>query len=110
MVTGSKTDGVAGIGVARPIMTETLANGSHPLVWSLDYTGDGVYDGSMFTFGTSYDTLMVGDWNGDGISKIGVARPDDITVSSTFTELSETATPIDPRKTATAGHRLDLPR
>jgi hypothetical protein len=47
-------------------------------VVSLDTNGDGVFDAGdqVFTFGQAGDKLIVGDWNGDGKSKIGVVRND----------------------------------
>jgi len=46
-------------------------------VFSLDTNGDGVFDAGdqVFSFGLNSDTFLVGDWNGDGKSKIGVVRP-----------------------------------
>jgi hypothetical protein len=77
VVTGDwNGDGRDKIGVVRANPNVTLAFGSHPLVWSLDYAGTGVYAGSFFTFGTTLDSLLVGDWNGDGKTKAGVAGPD----------------------------------
>src|SRR5262249_43163301 len=59
------------IGVVRP-------DGSGGLVFSLDSNGNGTFDGgdSVFHFGRVGDTILVGDWNGDGRAKIGVVRPD----------------------------------
>src|SRR5262249_18769126 len=59
------------IGVVRP-----QANGT--LIFSLDSNGNGVFDGSdqVFSFGLTSDTVLVGDWNGDGRAKIGVVRFD----------------------------------
>ena len=48
----------------------TFRNG----VWSLDYNLDGIPD-SGFQFGTSGDFPITGDWNGDGVTDIGVFRP-----------------------------------
>jgi hypothetical protein len=63
------------IGVARGDASVTLADGSHPLRWSLDYAGTGVFGGAAITFGTSLDVVLVGDWNGDGRTKVGAAGP-----------------------------------
>ena len=46
--------------------------------WYLDYNGNGAWDGCTtdrcFSFGIPTDTPVVGDWNGDGKTKIGVYR------------------------------------
>jgi hypothetical protein len=63
-------NGIAKIGVFR--------NGN----WYLDYKGDGEWSGCgttaytdrCYTFGMAGDIPVVGDWNGNGISKIGVFR------------------------------------
>ena len=57
------------IGVVRP-----QANGTNIL--ALDTNGDGVFDSGdqVFTFGLSTDTVIIGDWNGDGRDKVGVVR------------------------------------
>ena len=43
--------------------------------WTLDYNGNGVWDGSSvdktFTFGSATDQPVTGDWNGDGKTEIG---------------------------------------
>ena len=46
-------------------------------VWTLNTTGTGVFSSSdaVYTFGLATDTFIVGDWNGDGRTKIGVMRP-----------------------------------
>jgi N-acetylneuraminic acid mutarotase len=77
-ITGDWTgDGKDKIGVVRTDTTVTQATGGHPLLWSLDHAGTGVYVvGSFFTFGTSLDVVLTGDWNGDGKMKPGVAGPD----------------------------------
>jgi hypothetical protein len=58
------------IGVARP-------NGSGALSFSLDTNGKHQFDSSdpVFTFGLPGDIIVTGDWNGDGRTKLGVARP-----------------------------------
>jgi hypothetical protein len=45
--------------------------------WILNTTGTGVFSSSdtIYTFGLATDQFLVGDWNGDGRTKIGVARP-----------------------------------
>ncbi len=62
--------GTAKIGVVRPGPNDTA-------VFSLDTNGDGVFDAgdSVFSFGLNTDTVVVGDWNGSGTTKIGVVRP-----------------------------------
>ena len=51
-------------------------NSSH--LFLLDYNGNGVWDGNQidreYNFGISNDTPVVGDWNGDGITEIGIFR------------------------------------
>ncbi len=44
------------------------------MLWSLDFAGTGVFSGPVYTFGTSNDGQLVGDWTGDGKTKIGVAQ------------------------------------
>jgi hypothetical protein len=62
-------DGTDKIGVVRP-----QADGTN--IFSLDSNGNGTFDAGdqVFSFGLSSDTILVGDWNGDGRAKIGVAR------------------------------------
>jgi hypothetical protein len=67
-------DGKTKIGVVRADTKVTLADGSHSLQWSLDVAGTGVFSGLVYTFGTSNDGQLAGDWNGDGKTKIGVAQ------------------------------------
>src|SRR5439155_617873 len=43
--------------------------------WSIDTAGNGTF-ATTVTFGLPGDTPLVGDWNGDGRGKIGIARPD----------------------------------
>jgi hypothetical protein len=62
--------GTTKIGVVRP--------GSNGVpVFSLDTNGDGVFDAgdTVTSFGLNGDRFVVGDWNGDGRSKIGIVRP-----------------------------------
>lgn len=63
-------DGVDDLGVARP-------NGFGGLVFSLDSNGNRVFDpnDAVFNFGLASDSIVVGDWNGDGFDELGVARP-----------------------------------
>jgi hypothetical protein len=55
--------------VARP--------GAQTLTFSLDQNGDGKYDAGdlVFFFGAPGDRVVVGDWTGSDMDKIGVARP-----------------------------------
>jgi RHS repeat-associated protein len=64
-------DGASKLGVARP-------NGAGGLVFSLDSNGNLNFDpgiDAVFNFGLAFDRVVVGDWTGDGASKLGVARP-----------------------------------
>jgi hypothetical protein len=63
-------DGRSKIGVVR-------SDGRGGLLWVLDTNGDGTFDAGdqVFDFGLGGDRVVVGDWNGDGKSKIGVTRP-----------------------------------
>ena len=51
-------------------------NGSGVGLFSLDTNGNHQFDSSdsVFLFGLASDTMFVGDWNGDGRSKVGVFR------------------------------------
>jgi hypothetical protein len=53
-------------------------NGVGVGIFSLDTTGDRQFDtnSSVFLFGLASDTVVIGDWNGDGRSKVGVVRND----------------------------------
>jgi uncharacterized delta-60 repeat protein len=64
-------DGKTKIGVFRP-----NPDGSGSAIFSLDLNGNGQYDGPQesFVFGAATDGFIVGDWNGDGKSKLGVYR------------------------------------
>ena len=46
--------------------------------WFLDYNGNGQWDGCVtdrcYNFGTAEDTPVMGDWDGDGATEIGVFR------------------------------------
>jgi hypothetical protein len=52
------------------------------VIWYLDYNGNGIWDecgttpdkDKCLAFGQGGDLPVAGDWNGDGISKIGVFR------------------------------------
>jgi hypothetical protein len=70
-VTTLKVRATDKVGVVRP-------DGQGSLAFSLDSNGDGVFDAGdqVFHFGLPGDTVIVGDWNGDGRSKVGVVRPD----------------------------------
>jgi hypothetical protein len=61
---------ITDLGVARP-------NGTGGLVFSLDVNGNRVFDGgdAVFNFGLQGDIVVVGDWNGNGVFDLGVARP-----------------------------------
>jgi hypothetical protein len=56
-------------GAARPGPGGTMQ-------FSLDYNGDNAFDAGdrVFTFGLMTDTVVLGDWNGDGKTKVGVVR------------------------------------
>jgi hypothetical protein len=62
--------GKSEIGVVRP-------DGHGGLLFALDTNGDGVFDAGdqVFDYGMAGDTVVVGDWTGNGKSKVGVARP-----------------------------------
>jgi uncharacterized protein YkwD len=64
-------DGKDKVGVYRD-------NGVGVGLFSLDTTGDHQFDAnsSVFTFGLASDTVVIGDWNGDGRDKVGVVRND----------------------------------
>jgi hypothetical protein len=61
-------DGKITIGQFRPSTAQ----------WFLDWNGNGVWDGCStdrcYTFGAPNDQPVVGDWNGNGRTKIGVFR------------------------------------
>jgi hypothetical protein len=62
--------GTTAIGVFRPSSGE----------WQLDADGDGSFDGCVVDlcpgfFGAPGDVPVVGDWSGDGRTKIGIFRP-----------------------------------
>src|SRR5262249_4569966 len=63
-------DGYDELGVVRP-------QGDASGLVVLGGNGNGTFDSAdrSFTFGRASDTFVVGDWNGDGKSKIGVVRP-----------------------------------
>jgi hypothetical protein len=66
-----------GDGRAKPGIVYLSKNGG-PLLWYLDYNGDYLWSGPpndrLYSFGQSGDIPVVGDWNGDGRTKIGVFR------------------------------------
>src|SRR5207302_275929 len=53
--------------------------GLHPLIFSLNTSGTGVWNPAAgdqtLIFGFQGDTVLVGDWNGDGKDEIAVVRP-----------------------------------
>ena len=59
--------------VSKPSETGMFSAGT----WTLDSNGDGVLNGTDKTvhFGTAGDLPVVGDWNNDSSSEIGVFRP-----------------------------------
>ena len=66
--------GTTKIGVERP-------DGHGSLVFDLDTNGNGVFDPGVdveYHYGLTGDQVIVGDWNGDGRTKIGVVRPDGV--------------------------------
>ncbi len=65
-----------GSGTTKIGIVHTNPNGS--VTVTLDTTGNGVLNASdaVFSFGMAGDKFIVGDWNGDGKSKIGVVRND----------------------------------
>jgi uncharacterized delta-60 repeat protein len=64
-------DGKTKIGVFR-----ANPDGSGTALFSLDLNGNYYYDGPQeaFVYGLATDGFIVGDWNGDGRSKLGVYR------------------------------------
>jgi hypothetical protein len=64
-------DGRTKVGVFRP-----NPDGSGAALFSLDLNGNYNYDGPQesFVYGLASDGFVVGDWNGDGRSKLGVYR------------------------------------
>jgi len=62
-------DGTMEIGVYRPSTR----------VFYLDYNGNGAWNGAsvdrQYTFGMNGDLPIIGDWNGDGTTEIGVYHP-----------------------------------
>lgn len=63
------------VGIYRPAASN---NGQPGSFFLLDTNGDGQYtsaDQPLFFLGQSGDVPLVGDWNGDGRSKLGVYRP-----------------------------------
>jgi hypothetical protein len=85
-------DGRAKIGVVRPTASGVLS-------FSLDTSGTGFFDSgsTVLSYGRNGDTVVVGDWTGDGKSKVGVARgmPDGTAVFSLNSSGSGVFNPAD---------------
>jgi hypothetical protein len=66
-------DGVAKVGVFRDA---TAFGAPGAAVFSLDINNNHTFDAGdqVFIFGLITDGLVIGDWNGDGVSKVGVYR------------------------------------
>ena len=67
--------------VVTPALYETsLGTNRGGRYWLLDFNGNGRWDGNgaltdrLFTFGLPGDLPVTGDWNGDGLTEIGVMR------------------------------------
>ena len=68
-----------GTGVVRLGVFRCPAPGAGICTWYLDNNNNGVWDGTFngdvsFQFGLPGDIPVVGDWNGTGVSKVGVMR------------------------------------
>ncbi len=68
-----------GSGVIKLGVFRCPAPGAGVCSWYLDQNNNGVWDGTIggdiiFQFGLPGDIPVVGDWNGNGISKVGVMR------------------------------------
>lgn len=68
-----------GTGVVRMGVFRCPAPGAGICTWYLDQNNNGQWDGTLggdlaFQFGLPGDIPVVGDWNGNGISKVGVIR------------------------------------
>jgi hypothetical protein len=74
----------AGLGYESVGVARATADGLAQFI--LDYNGNNAFDAGdhVFTFGFSDDAVVLGDWNGDGRTKVGVARglPDGTAVFS----------------------------
>jgi hypothetical protein len=68
-------NGKSKVGVFRDAKTFNSADAGDA-VFSLDTNNNHTFDAgdSVFVFGLITDGLIIGDWNGDGISKVGVYR------------------------------------
>lgn len=68
-----------GTGVIRVGVFRCPAPGAGVCTWYLDQNNNGIWDGTFggdiaFQFGLPGDIPVVGDWNGTGVSKVGVMR------------------------------------
>ena len=68
-----------GSGIIRLGVFRCPAPGAGACSWYLDQNNNGVWDGTFggditFQFGLPGDIPVVGDWNGTGVSKVGVMR------------------------------------
>jgi hypothetical protein len=68
-------DGVTTIGVYRP--PHSFLNDGDIGIWLLRNTSDGGNPHIIMDYGGTGDVPVVGDWNGDGDSDIGLFRPSD---------------------------------
>jgi N-acetylneuraminic acid mutarotase len=70
--------GFDAVGTVRVAANAFAPDGKHALLVSLDYNGDRTWDSGdvSFYFGEEGDQIVLGDWNGDGKTKLGVVRPD----------------------------------
>jgi photosystem II stability/assembly factor-like uncharacterized protein len=88
---GCGTDRCLQIGISGdvPVMGDWTGNGASKVglfrpadgTFYLDYNGNGAWDGCgtdrCLQIGMNGDVPLVGDWNGDGVAKVGAFRPSD---------------------------------